>query len=122
MSRKNRVASIVISIILGLSTFVLAGCNTNIISENDIWVFRRLTNTQDEDRIVLVSVIDVFATTDEDGAMIIPTEIDGFRVVLLGDFSRSYPGIAFFDAQPFHTGRGRVNKIVVPQRSIFGGD
>jgi len=41
-----------------------------------------------EDEIVLVGVVDIVGASDERGFLIIPTEIDGFMVVQLGDQPR----------------------------------
>ena len=127
---------IILAVVMLSGIFALGGCGlfrydlgrpprppVYIYSECGAWVYR----THDRERepilddyggqvIVLVSVRDeyLYRVVDERSFLVIPTEVDGYRVVQLGDLR----GRMFFTPRRFHDGGGInieiVNRIVIP--------
>jgi len=63
--------------------------------------------------IVIVSVIDAVGAANEDGVIVIPTELNGYNVVRLGDPGDYYGW--WDDFRFFSDSNARVNRIVIPQ-------
>jgi len=111
--------------------FVLAGCVPSwpytrhyylyAKSECGAWVYRYF---EERDRVALeergiyiskngvalVSVLNVVAVVNENGLLEIPTEINGYMVVQLGDIPRRY-----VESRLFYDGKTRINRIVIPE-------
>jgi len=61
--------------------------------------------------VTLVSVMDAVGVANEDGVIVIPTELNGFSVTQLGDSDGWWAS----EPAPFSTGAARVNRIVIPE-------
>ena len=102
---------LVIAVVVILSgVFALGGCNwlrpeprpprppIYIESECGHWVYRTvdwggepLLGFDEEPVAVLVSILNSTGLLDENGFLVIPTEIDGYRVGLVGDLENHRP-------------------------------
>ena len=113
--RKKFIYGIVVAVLM-LSIFALSGCNWLDNYEREpryidsgAWQFRRVSGG-----IAVVRVLDVNQVICENRIMVIPTEINGYPVVQLGDVSAR----TIHQERTFHVGQERINRIVVPE-SIF---
>jgi len=130
----KRLSGVVAMVLLLSGVFALGGCgwfnsenwrrnpppSRYRYSECGAWVYRKydrdrqpILDDYGEQVIYLVSVLDEYLhnVVDERNFLIVPTEVDGYRVVRLGDESSR----VLFTPRYFHTGEGRVNRIVIPE-------
>ena len=106
---KKHISKILVIVMAVAAIGILSGCPPYPEERNyqykDAWLYYFVG-----DGVAVVSVIDPIGAANEDGVIVIPSYINGHRVVHLGDPPRGWGMIA-----SFYSGTTRVNRIVVPE-------